>query len=77
METGTVLLTAGDGIARVYSCLDGDGRRIRFPTTSAAWCWNLEEDNVGIALLGEYQTIREGDVVRRTGQIASVPVGDA
>jgi F-type H+-transporting ATPase subunit alpha len=38
---------------------------------------NLEEDNVGVALLGDFEAIREGDVVKRTGKIAQVPVGDA
>ena len=76
-ETGTVL-TAGDGIARVYG-LSGAmaGELVEFPHDVRGMVLNLEEDNVGIALLGEYQTIREGDVVKRTGRIASVPVGDA
>ena len=76
-ETGTVL-TAGDGIARVYG-LSGAmaGELVDFPHDVRGLVLNLEEDNVGIALLGEYETIREGDVVKRTGTIASVPVGDA
>src|SRR5947209_2277870 len=77
METGTVL-TAGDGIARVYG-LSGAmaGELVEFPHNVRGLVLNLEEDNVGIALLGEYETIREGDQVKRTGRIASVPVGDA
>ena len=75
METGTVL-TAGDGIARVYG-LSGAmaGELVEFPHDVKGMVLNLEEDNVGIALLGEYETIREGDQVKRTGKIASVPVG--
>ena len=74
-ETGTVLM-AGDGIARVYG-LSGAmaGETLDFPHGIKGMVLNLEEDNVGVALLGSYELIREGDVVRRTGQIASVPVG--
>src|SRR3569832_1009543 len=74
-ETGTVLV-AGDGIARVYG-LSGAmaGELLDFPKGIKGIVLNLEEDNVGVALLGSYELIREGDVVRRTGQIASVPVG--
>jgi F-type H+-transporting ATPase subunit alpha len=77
METGTVL-TAGDGIARVYG-LSGAmaGEMLDFPHDVKGMVLNLEEDNVGCALLGNYEEIREGDVVRRTGKIASVPVGPA
>src|SRR3569832_2159726 len=76
-ETGTVLV-AGDGIARVYG-LSGAmaGELLDFPKGIKGIVLNLEEDNVGVALLGSYEEIREGDVVRRTGQIASVPVGPA
>src|SRR5256885_5790002 len=82
-ETGTVL-TAGDGIARVYG-LSGAmaGELVEFPRAHGGagvvrgLVLNLEEDNVGVALLGEYETIREGDQVKRTGRIASVPTGDA
>ncbi|HNF99198.1 MAG TPA: F0F1 ATP synthase subunit alpha, partial [Pseudomonadota bacterium] len=74
-ETGTVLM-AGDGIARVYG-LSGAmaGETLDFPHGIKGMVLNLEEDNVGVALLGNYELIREGDVVKRTGQIASVPVG--
>src|SRR5438128_3246391 len=76
-ETGTVL-TAGDGIARVYG-LSGvmAGELVEFPHEVRGIVLNLEEDNVGVALLGAYEEIREGDQVKRTGRIASVPVGDA
>ena len=74
-ETGTVLMY-GDGIARVYG-LSGAmaGETLDFPHGIKDIVLNLEEDNVGVALLGNYELIREGDVVKRTGEIASVPVG--
>ena len=77
METGTVL-TVGDGIARVYG-LDGAmaGELLDFPQGVVGVVLNLEEDNVGAALLGRDVAIREGDLVKRTKRIASVPVGDA
>src|SRR5438067_7735339 len=76
-ETGTVI-TLGDGIARVYG-LDKvmAGELLAFPHGVAGLAMNLEEDQVGSVLLGDYTEIREGDEVRRTGQIMSVPVGDA
>ncbi len=75
-ETGTVLV-AGDGIARVYGLAGAmAGEMLEFPHGVRGIVLNLEEDNVGCALLGNYETIREGDVVKRTGQIASVPVGE-
>ncbi|HYX90692.1 MAG TPA: F0F1 ATP synthase subunit alpha [Myxococcaceae bacterium] len=74
-ETGTVL-SVGDGIARVYG-LDGAlaGELVEFHNGVKGLVLNLEEDNVGIAIMGEFREIREGDTVKRTGQIASVPVG--
>jgi len=76
-ETGTVLST-GDGIARVYG-LEGAmaGELVEFAGGVFALVLNLEEDNVGVAVLGEANSIKEGDTVRRTGRIADVPVGDA
>jgi F-type H+/Na+-transporting ATPase subunit alpha len=76
-ETGTVLST-GDGIARVYG-LAGvmAGELVELPHDLMGLVLNLEEDNVGVALMGEGQEIREGDVVKRTGRIAEVPVGPA
>jgi F-type H+-transporting ATPase subunit alpha len=76
-ETG-VVLSAGDGIARVYG-LDkvAAGELIEFPHQVYGIALNLEEDNVGVALMGEPQLIKEGDEVRRTGRIAEVPVGEA
>ncbi|AFE08147.1 F0F1 ATP synthase subunit alpha [Corallococcus coralloides DSM 2259] len=76
-ETGTVL-TVGDGIARVYG-LEGAlaGELVEFTNGVQGLVLNLEEDNVGVAIMGEFKDIREGDSVKRTGQIASVPVGKA
>src|ERR1051325_5811141 len=76
-ETGTVI-TLGDGIARVYG-LDKvmAGELLSFPHGVAGIAMNLEEDQVGAVLLGEYTEIKEGDEVKRTGRIMSVPVGDA
>ena len=76
-ETGTVL-SAGDGIARVYG-LDNAlaGELVEFPGGLQGMVLNLEEDNVGVAVMGEAHHIREGDVVKRTGRIIEVPVGDA
>src|SRR6476659_9234328 len=76
-EVGTVI-TLGDGIARVYG-LDKvmAGELLEFPHDVAGIAMNLEEDQVGVVLLGEYTEIKEGDEVKRTGRIISVPVGDA
>src|SRR5713101_4597838 len=76
-EVGTVL-TIGDGIARVHG-LDKAmaGELLSFPHGLAGIAMNLEEDQVGVVLLGEYTEIKEGDEVKRTGRIMSVPVGDA
>src|SRR5579862_6520383 len=80
-ETGTVL-TAGDGIARVYG-LSGAmaGELLEFDSHTGeekvqGMVLNLEEDNVGVALLGKFESVREGDVARRTGRIVEVPVGE-
>ena len=76
-ETGTVLET-GDGIARVYGLGNAmAGELLDFGKNVVGLVLNLEEDNVGVALLGDFEAIREGDVVKRTGKIAQVPVGDA
>jgi F-type H+-transporting ATPase subunit alpha len=79
-ETGTVL-TAGDGIARVYG-LNGAmaGELLEFEGQGGekvqGMVLNLEEDNVGVALLGKFESVREGDVAKRTGKIVEVPVGE-
>src|SRR2546421_2053515 len=74
-ETGTVLST-GDGIARIYG-LEGvmAGELVEFPKDLIGLVLNLEEDSVGVALMGDQEHLREGDVVKRTGRIADVPVG--
>src|SRR6476659_10656042 len=76
-EVGTVI-SLGDGIARIHG-LDKvmAGELIDFPHNVAGIAMNLEEDQVGAVLLGEYTEIKEGDEVRRTGRIMSVPVGEA
>jgi len=67
-----------DGIAKVYG-LDNamSGELVEFPGGVYGIVFNLEEDNVGIVVMGDFEHIKEGDVVKRTGRIASVPVGDA
>src|SRR5437588_3377946 len=76
-ETGSVI-SVGDGIARIYGLERVmAGELIEFPHNVAGIALNLEEDQVGAVLLGEYQEIKEGDEVRRTGKIMSVPVGEA
>jgi F-type H+-transporting ATPase subunit alpha len=76
-EVGTVI-SLGDGIARIHG-LDKvmAGELIEFPHGVAGLAMNLEEDQVGSVLMGDYTEVREGDQVKRTGKILSVPVGDA
>ena len=75
-ETGTVLYI-GDGIARVYGVQNAMAMELlEFPGGVMGMALNLEEDNVGVALLGPDTGIKEGDTVKRTGKIFSVPVGD-
>src|ERR1700678_749066 len=76
-EIGTII-TLGDGIARVYG-LDKvmAGELLSFPHNIAGIAMNLEEDQVGVVILGEYTELKEGDEVKRTGKIMSVPVGEA
>ena len=76
-EVGTVI-TLGDGIARVHG-LDKAmaGELIEFPHGVSGLAMNLEEDQVGVVLLGDYTEISEGDQVKRTGRIMDVPVGEA
>ncbi|SBW09169.1 F1 sector of membrane-bound ATP synthase, alpha subunit [uncultured delta proteobacterium] len=76
-ETGTVLYV-GDGIARVHGVKNAMSMELlEFPGGLMGMVLNLEEDNVGVALLGEDTHVKEGDPVKRTGNIFSVPVGDA
>src|SRR3954471_1465118 len=76
-EVGTVI-SLGDGIARVHG-LDKvmAGELLEFPHGIAGLAMSLEEDQVGAVLLGDYTEISEGNEVKRTGRIASVPVGEA
>jgi F-type H+/Na+-transporting ATPase subunit alpha len=76
-EVGTII-SLGDGIARVHG-LDKvmAGELLSFPHDVAGIAMNLEEDQVGVVLLGDYTEIKEGEEVKRTGRIMSVPVGDA
>jgi F-type H+/Na+-transporting ATPase subunit alpha len=74
-ETGTIL-SIGDGIARVYGLAGAQaGELVEFASGVKGLVLNLEEDNVGVAVMGPYQDLREGDTVKRTKTIASVPVG--
>ncbi len=83
-ETATItnvgrVISVGDGIANVYGLSQVMASElVEFPKANTiGLAFNLEEDSVGVIVLGEYQEIEEGDEVRSTGQIASVPVGDA
>ena len=76
-ETGSVI-SVGDGIARVYGLENVmAGELIEFKGGVSGIALNLEEDQVGAVLLGDYSNIKEGDEVRRTGRIMSIPVGEA
>jgi len=76
-ETG-VVLSVGDGVARVYGVENAMAMEmLELPGGIFGLCLNLEEDNVGVAVMGDDSKIKEGDIVKRTGRIAEVPVGDA
>jgi F-type H+-transporting ATPase subunit alpha len=76
-ETGTIL-SVGDGIARVYGVEKAMSMELlEFPHGIMGLVLNLEEDNVGVAIMGEDIELQEGDICKRTGKIAQVPVGDA
>src|SRR5947209_16178844 len=77
-EVGRVL-EVGDGIARVYGVSDAmAGEMVEFTRTGArGLAFNLEENSVGVIILGDYLEITEGDEVRSTGALLQVPVGDA
>src|SRR5438093_4042028 len=76
-ETGSVI-SVGDGIARIHGLEKvTSGELIEFPHGVSGIAMNLEEDQVGAVLLGDFTEIKEGDEVRRTKRIMSVPVGDA
>src|SRR3954453_9431574 len=75
-EVGSII-SIGDGIARVHGVDNAmAGEMLEFPHGVFGIALNLEEDSVGAVLLGEYQEIKEGDIVKRTGRIISVPVGE-
>ena len=76
-EVGKVI-QASDGIARIYG-LDNAmaGELLEFPSNVRGMILNLEEDNVGAVWFGDYELVSEGDTVRRTGRVSSVPVGEA
>jgi len=76
-ETGSVI-SVGDGIARLYGLENVmAGELVEFGPETVGIALNLEEDQVGVVLLGDYTHVKEGDQVRRTGRIMSIPVGEA
>src|SRR6478672_13459661 len=76
-EVGTVL-EVGDGIARIHGLSNiMAGEMVEFPNGINGLAFNLEENSVGVIILGDYLQIEEGDEVRSTGRLLSVPVGDA
>jgi F-type H+-transporting ATPase subunit alpha len=76
-EMGTII-SVGDGIARIHGLEQAmAGELLEFPGETMGMVLNLEEDNVGAAILGEAHHIKEGDTVRRTGRIVEVPVGES
>ena len=78
MESVGTVLQVGDGIARIWGLEDVQmSELVAFPGDVLGLVLNLEEDNVGVAIFGSDTGIKEGDTVRRTGKVASVPVGEA
>jgi len=78
MESVGTVLNIGDGIARIWGLADAQmSELIQFPNDVIGMVLNLEEDNVGAAIFGPSSLVHEGDTVRRTGKVASVPVGEA
>ncbi|MGG7150640.1 F0F1 ATP synthase subunit alpha [Clostridium neonatale] len=76
VDSGTII-QVGDGVARVYGldeCMEGE--LLEFPNDVYGMALNLEQDNVGCVLLGSEEGIKEGDIVKGTGRIVEVPVGD-
>ena len=74
-EVGTVI-SAGDGIARIYGLTNVmAGEMVEFPSGVRGLVLNLEEENIGVAIMGAYADIKEGDQVKRTNRVADVPVG--
>ncbi|MCL1925083.1 MAG: F0F1 ATP synthase subunit alpha, partial [Defluviitaleaceae bacterium] len=78
LEAVGTVLQVGDGIARVYGLTEAmSGELLEFENGVVGMALNLEEDNIGVVLLGPDDGIKEGDTVKTTGKIATVPVGDA
>ncbi|MDB9822260.1 F0F1 ATP synthase subunit alpha [Deltaproteobacteria bacterium] len=76
-ETG-IVLSVGDGVARVHGVEKAMAMEmLEFPGGIFGLCLNLEEDNVGVAIMGDDTKIKEGDIVKRTGKIAEIPIGAA
>ncbi|HLB06051.1 MAG TPA: F0F1 ATP synthase subunit alpha, partial [Alphaproteobacteria bacterium] len=76
-EVGQVL-SVGDGIARIHGLDNAQaGEMVEFADGTKGMALNLEEDNVGVVIFGDDRAIKEGDIVKRTGRIAEVPVGEA
>ncbi|WP_461364051.1 F0F1 ATP synthase subunit alpha [Candidatus Darwinibacter acetoxidans] len=76
-DLGSVLMV-GDGIARVYGLEKAlAGELLEFPQGTYGMVLNLEQDNIGVVILGPYEHIKEGDPVKRTGRVVQVPVGEA
>ncbi len=76
-ETG-IVLSVGDGVARVHGVENAMAMEmLEFPGGIFGLCLNLEEDNVGVAIMGDDTHIKEGDIVKRTGRIAEIPIGEA
>ncbi|AVP60857.1 ATP synthase subunit alpha [Clostridium sporogenes] len=77
VDSGTII-QIGDGISRVYGLQDCmEGELIEFPNDVYGMALNLEQDNVGCVLLGSEEGIKEGNIVKRTGKVVEVPVGEA
>src|SRR5205814_9367531 len=77
MEVGTVI-KVGDGIAEIHGLEKVmAGELLEFPHEERGLALNLEEDKVGVVLFGEYQNVKEGDTVKRTGRIMSIPVAES
>ncbi|MGL6167024.1 MAG: F0F1 ATP synthase subunit alpha, partial [Fusobacteriaceae bacterium] len=78
IKTSGSVLEVGDGIARIYGLSDAkSGELLEFPHGVMGMALNLEENNVGAVILGDFSLIKEGDEVKATGKIVSVPAGEA
>ena len=77
VEDVGVVVEAGDGIARVEGLANvGSQEMVEFQNGILGIAFNLEQDNIGVMVLGDYSDISEGDVVKSTGRVAFIPVGD-